>query len=62
MGLFSRKPKLQGYIPTEAEIKAAADQLNAGNQKPADDLCARSGDYSQHTAMRILGYCIEEPS
>jgi hypothetical protein len=61
MGLFSRKSEPKGYIPTEAEVKAAADKLNAGNSEAAYDLAVHSGDHRRHTAMRILGHCIEDP-
>lgn len=60
MALFNRKPQLRGYVPTDAEIKDAARKLNAGSQDAANDLVAHSGDYSQDTAMRILGASIED--
>ena len=62
MGLFSNKPQPSGYRPTEAEVQAAADKLNAGSRDAANDLAAHSFDYRQETAMRILGYCVEDPS
>lgn len=61
MGLFSRKPEPKGYRPTDAEVKAAAAQLNAGSQDVANDLVAHSIDYGRETAMRILGHCVEDP-
>lgn len=61
MGLSSRKPEPKGYRPTEAEVKNAAAQLNAGSQDAANDLAAHSGDYRQETAMRILGHCVVDP-
>lgn len=60
MGLFNRKPAPRGYVPTDAEIQDAADKLNAGSQDAANDLVAHSGDYSQDTAMRILGASIQD--
>lgn len=62
MGLLSRKPEPKGYRPTEAEVRNAAAQLNAGSHHDAYDLAAHSGDYRQETAMRILGHCVEDPS
>ncbi|MGW2048594.1 hypothetical protein ACWCPF_25935 [Streptomyces sp. NPDC001858] len=62
MGLFSRTPEPKGYRPTDDEVKAAADSLNAGSQTAADDLYAHAGDYRQETALRILGHCVEDPS
>ena len=62
MALFSRKPEPKGYRPTEAEVQQAAAKLSAGSQDAANDLAAHSGDYRQETAMRILGYCVEDPS
>jgi hypothetical protein len=61
MGLFSRKSEPKGYRPTEAEVKNAAAQLNAGSRDAANDLAAHSGDYRQETAMRILGHCVVDP-
>jgi hypothetical protein len=52
MALFRRSTEPTGYRPTETEVKAAADQLNAGSHH---------GDYRQETAMRILGHCVEGP-
>ncbi len=62
MGLFRRTPEPKGYRPAEAEIQEAAAKLNAGSQDAAWDLALHSGDYKQETAMRILGYCIEDPT
>lgn len=61
MSFFRRSTEPTGYRPTETEVKAAADQLNAGSHHAAYDLAAHSGDYRQETAMRILGHCVEEP-
>jgi hypothetical protein len=60
MGLFRRTPEPQGYQPTDAEITKAAKNLNAGSHHDAWDLTLHSGDYSQQTAMRILGACVDE--
>ncbi|MFJ8594847.1 hypothetical protein [Streptomyces sp. NPDC093598] len=60
MALFRRTPEPKGYRPTEAEVKSAAAQLNAGSHHAAYDLAAHSGDYRQETAMRILGHCVED--
>jgi hypothetical protein len=62
MGLFRHAAEPKGYRPTEAEVKSAADQLNAGSHHAAYDLAAHSGDYQRETAMRILGHCAEPPS
>ena len=62
MGLFSRKqPEPQGYVPSEEEVKAAADQLNNGSHHAAWDLTLHARDHSQATAMRIMGHCIKDP-
>lgn len=61
MSLFHRKPQPKGYVPTEAEVQAAAEKLNAGSSEAAYDLTVHSGDYRQQTAMRILGHCVEDP-
>lgn len=42
---------------TEEEVAAAAAALNSGDQKPADELVARSGEHGRATAMRVLGHC-----
>lgn len=60
MALFRRTPEPKGYRPTEAEVKSAAAQLNAGSHHAAYDLTAHSGDFRQETAMRVLGHCIED--
>jgi hypothetical protein len=62
VALFNRTPEPKGYRPTEAEVKAAAAQLNSGSHDAANDLVAHSIDYGQETAMRILGHCVEPPS
>ncbi len=62
MGLFRRTVEPRGHRPTEAEVEAAADQLNAGSYHAAYDLAAHSGDYQQETASRILGHCVEPSS
>jgi hypothetical protein len=62
MPLFRRAPEPTGYRPTEAEVAAAAAELNGGSHHAAYDLAAHSGDYQQETAMRILGHCVEDPS
>ncbi|MEW2463116.1 hypothetical protein AB0872_20730 [Microbacterium sp. NPDC047426] len=60
MALFRRTPEPKGYRPTEAEVKDAAAQLNAGSQDAANDLVAHSIDYRQETAMRILGASVQD--
>lgn len=60
MGLFSRKPEPRGYVPSDTEVKSAAEQLNVGSPHAAYDLAVHSGDHRQETAMRILGHCIED--
>lgn len=60
MSLLRRTPEPTGYRPTEAEVKSAAAQLNAGSHHAAYDLAAHSGDRRQETAMRILGHCVED--
>ncbi|MFD5910258.1 hypothetical protein ACFWHL_16225 [Streptomyces massasporeus] len=60
MVLFRRTPEPKGYRPTEAEVKAAAAQLNAGSRDAANDLVAHSIDYGRETAMRILGHSVED--
>jgi hypothetical protein len=62
MPLFRRTPEPKGYRPTEAEVAAAAAQLDSGSHHAAYDLTAHSGDYQQETAMRIFGHCVEDPS
>ncbi|SDN18229.1 hypothetical protein [Streptomyces wuyuanensis] len=59
MGLFSRKPEPKGYQPTNAEIDEAGKQLANGSHHAAWDLTLHSGDYSQQTAMRILGATVD---
>ncbi|MFJ9101256.1 hypothetical protein ACIRJM_22640 [Streptomyces sp. NPDC102405] len=60
MPLFRRTPEPQGYRPTEQEVADAAARLNSGSHHAAYDLTAHAGDYQQETAMRILGYCVED--
>lgn len=60
MALLRRTPEPKGYRPTEAEVKSAAAQLNAGSHHAAYGLAAHSGDFRQETAMRVLGHCIED--
>ncbi|MFF8100134.1 hypothetical protein ACF07S_10220 [Streptomyces sp. NPDC016640] len=62
MSLFRRGQEPTGYRPTEPEVQEAAAQLNAGSHHAAYDLAAHSGDYRQETALRILGYCIDDLS
>jgi hypothetical protein len=60
MNPFRRTPEPKGYQPTDAEIQDAATKLNAGSHHAAWDLTLHSGDYSQQTAARIIGHCVED--
>ncbi|MFD8142485.1 hypothetical protein [Streptomyces sp. NPDC059708] len=62
MPFFRRQPKLTGYRPTDAEIRAAAAAVNRGDVEAANKVCEESGDYQQETAMRIFRYIdVEAP-
>lgn len=60
MRLFTRrKARNENCLAqfTVAEFQAAAEQLDNGNQGPADDLCARAGaEHGRCAAMAVLRF------